>query len=79
MTEDPSISADADAGSLHVPVMLAECLEHLSVRPGATMVDGTLGLGGHARELLERVGREGRLVGLDRDAEALRRATDRLR
>jgi len=63
----------------HEPVMLAECLEHLAARPGATIVDGTLGLGGHAEALLERVGPHGRVVGLDRDPEALRRAERRLR
>jgi len=43
------------------------------------VVDCTLGLGGHSEELLRRVGPEGRLVGLDRDTEALRRAEERLR
>jgi 16S rRNA (cytosine1402-N4)-methyltransferase len=59
--------------------MLAECLEYLAPLPGATVVDATLGLGGHAMELLRRVGPEGLLVGLDRDPEALRRAGQRLR
>jgi 16S rRNA (cytosine1402-N4)-methyltransferase len=62
----------------HEPVMLAECLEHLALSPGATVVDATLGLGGHARALLEQVGPAGRVVGLDRDPEALRRAAARL-
>ena len=63
----------------HEPVMLAECVEYLQPRPGNTLVDGTLGLGGHAQELLRRVGPEGCVVGLDRDPEALRRADERLR
>ena len=62
----------------HDPVMLRECLNHLALREGATVVDGTLGLGGHSLELLRAVGPNGTVVGLDRDPEALRRATARL-
>jgi 16S rRNA (cytosine1402-N4)-methyltransferase len=62
----------------HEPVMLRECLEFLAPAPGATVVDATLGLGGHSQELLRRVGPEGTVIGLDRDPEALRRATERL-
>ncbi len=59
--------------------MLEECLELLAPPAGGTVVDATLGLGGHARELLRRVGSRGAVVGLDRDPEALRRAAARLR
>lgn len=62
----------------HEPVMLRECLEYLALQPGATVVDATLGLGGHSLELMRQVGPEGTVVGLDRDPEALRRATARL-
>ncbi len=62
----------------HLPVMLSECLEYLAPTPGETMVDGTLGLGGHSLELLRKVGPEGRVIGLDRDPEALRRAGERI-
>jgi 16S rRNA (cytosine1402-N4)-methyltransferase len=58
--------------------MLAECLEHLALPDGGTAVDATLGLGGHARELLRRVGPGGTMAGLDRDPEALHRAAERL-
>ena len=58
--------------------MLAECLEFLAPRPGAVMVDATLGLAGHSVPLLERVGPTGLLIGLDRDPAALRRAAARL-
>ena len=67
-----------EAAAQHEPVMLRECLELLALTPGATVVDATLGLGGHSVELLRAVGREGRVIGLDRDPEALRRASARL-
>jgi 16S rRNA (cytosine1402-N4)-methyltransferase len=56
---------------LHIPVLRDECLELLAVRPGGFYVDGTLGMGGHARELLLRSAPDGRVLGLDRDAESL--------
>ncbi|GAA0714143.1 16S rRNA (cytosine(1402)-N(4))-methyltransferase RsmH [Dokdonella soli] len=55
----------------HVPVMLAEVLEGLRVRPDGIYLDGTLGRGGHAREVLKRLGPKGRLLLMDRDPEAI--------
>jgi 16S rRNA (cytosine1402-N4)-methyltransferase len=68
---------ESDAG--HVPVLLEETLELLAVTPGGLWVDGTLGLGGHAEAVLRASSPDGRLLGLDRDAEALERARERLR
>jgi 16S rRNA (cytosine1402-N4)-methyltransferase len=58
--------------------LLEETLQLLDVRPGRLIVDGTLGDGGHAEAILERSAPSGRLVGLDRDPEALRIAGARL-
>lgn len=66
--------------NLHVPVMLERVvalLEPAVRRPGAVMVDATLGLGGHAEAVLDRCP-DVRLIGLDRDPVALQRASDRL-
>ncbi len=51
----------------HVPVLLRQVLNILSPKPGQVFVDCTLGLGGHSAALLERVGPEGRLIGIDFD------------
>ncbi|RII18286.1 Ribosomal RNA small subunit methyltransferase H [Streptomyces sp. YIM 130001] len=64
----------------HVPVMLRRCLDLLAPaldKPGAVVVDCTLGLGGHSEALL-RTHPEVRLIGLDRDTDALRLAGERL-
>ncbi len=58
-------------GSGHRPVLLDETLERLAPREGEVHVDGTLGAGGHAVPILRRLGSSGRLIGIDRDAEAL--------
>jgi 16S rRNA (cytosine1402-N4)-methyltransferase len=65
-------------GALHEPVLLAECMELLAVRPGGFWVDGTVGAGGHAAEMLRRSAPDGRLLGCDRDAEALDVAAETL-
>ena len=62
----------------HEPVLLDETLAQLDLEPGALIIDGTLGGGGHARAILERTAPDGRLVGLDVDAEAIREAGERL-
>ena len=61
--------------SEHVSVLPAEAIELLRPRPGARMLDGTLGGGGHARLLLEHLAPGGVLVGLDRDPEAVERVS----
>ena len=63
---------------LHTPVLLEAVLEWLRIRPGGTYVDATLGTGGHAIEIARRL-TTGRLVGLDRDPQALAMAGERLK
>jgi 16S rRNA (cytosine1402-N4)-methyltransferase len=64
---------------MHLPVLLQETLDALAVVPGGSIIDGTLGGAGHACALLERTGPSGRLLGIDRDPEALARAAARLK
>lgn len=67
-----------EAAPLHIPVLQREVLEYLNPRPGGVYVDCTVGAGGHARAVLERIGPAGLLVGIDRDPAALQVAWDRL-
>jgi 16S rRNA (cytosine1402-N4)-methyltransferase len=72
-------SAGERQPSMHEPVMLREVVARLRPAPGEVHVDGTLGLGGHAVEILRALEPSGLLVGIDRDAEALALAEGRLR
>ena len=58
----------------HLSVLLEETLRFLDPKPGSFIVDGTLGFGGHAGRILEKLGLDGRLIGFDRDPEALKLA-----
>lgn len=55
----------------HVPVLLDECLQFLNVQPGATIVDATLGLGGHSSAIARKLGPAGKLIAFDRDPVAM--------
>ena len=57
----------------HSPVLLQECIEKLNIKPNGTYVDGTLGRGGHALEIVKRLD-HGRLIAIDRDADAVKEA-----
>src|SRR5690554_3293313 len=56
----------------HVSVLLSEALEGLAVRPDGLYIDGTFGRGGHSRAILAQLSPEGRLIGFDKDPEAIR-------
>ncbi len=64
--------------SVHIPVLFDEVLQHLQPTAGGVFVDGTLGGGGHARALAERVGDAGRVIAVDRDGVAVERASTTL-
>lgn len=62
----------------HRPVLVNEVLTLLDPKPGGVFLDATLGGGGHAEEVLKRIGPTGRLIGIDRDSEAVQFARMRL-
>ena len=62
----------------HKSVLLYETVDSLNIKPDGIYVDGTLGGGGHAYEVLKRLGPDGRLIGIDQDADAIRAASERL-
>lgn len=71
-------SGKTPAGT-HVPIMVSEILEVLAPRPGDAAVDCTLGFGGHARHLLQRIAPGGHLIGLDADPVELPKTEKALR
>lgn len=62
----------------HTSVLLHETIGQLQVKPDGIYVDGTLGGGGHAYEVLRRLSPRGRLIGIDQDADAIQAAKQRL-
>lgn len=65
------LSSSQETGQPHIPVMVSEVLEYLDVRPEGIYLDGTVGAGGHASHILAEIGTSGKLIGIDRDEEAL--------
>lgn len=65
--------------AIHIPVLAREVIEGLAPAPGQTIIDGTLGGGGHTRVLAEKVGDTGRVIALDRDPAAVAAAEENLR
>lgn len=63
----------------HIPVLLEECIEGLKIRKDGTYVDGTLGGAGHSLQIAKNIGNKGRLIGIDRDIEAISKAKDTLK
>lgn len=63
----------------HKPVLLKECIEGLKINPDGIYVDGTLGGAGHSKEIIKLLSPKGRLIGIDRDTDALEVAKERLK
>lgn len=60
----------------HTPVMLKECIDGLNIRPDGTYVDVTFGGGGHSCEIIKHLGKNGRLLAFDQDADAQQNIID---
>lgn len=58
----------------HAPVMLDQVIRYLNINPDGIYVDGTYGRGGHARSILEKLGKNGRLIVMDKDPQAIEAA-----
>jgi len=63
----------------HVSVLLNECIEGLNIKPEGIYVDGTLGGAGHSTQIVKRISKNGLLLGIDRDEEAICVAKERLK
>ncbi len=65
-----------DSGFYHIPALLNETIEGLSIKPDGIYVDTTFGGGGHSREILAHLGKKGKLLGFDQDEDAIKNALD---
>ncbi|MBR3152484.1 MAG: 16S rRNA (cytosine(1402)-N(4))-methyltransferase RsmH [Clostridia bacterium] len=63
----------------HKSVLLNECIQGLNINPDGIYIDGTLGGAGHSLEIVKRLSNNGRLIGIDRDEDALKAAKEKLR
>ncbi|MFH1536407.1 MAG: 16S rRNA (cytosine(1402)-N(4))-methyltransferase RsmH [Patescibacteria group bacterium] len=63
----------------HIPVLLKEVIDYLDPKPGENYIDATVGLGGHSRAILEKTSPSGKLLGFDRDPEAIKIAGSNLK
>ncbi len=64
------------AGVYHIPALLPETIEGLNIKPDGVYVDATFGGGGHAKEILSRLGEKGKLIAFDQDEDAIKNALD---
>lgn len=61
---------------MHIPVLVDEVVEGLRLKAGDIVIDGTFGAGGHAKAILQIIGKRGTYLGIDRDGEAIRKARE---
>ena len=62
----------------HIPVLLQECIDGLNIKENGIYVDGTLGGAGHSSKIVEKLSANGTLIGIDKDTEALKSASEKL-
>lgn len=75
----PPMDSELSGGLIrHVPVMLKEVIGILSPRQGGIYIDATVGPGGHTLEILRHIGQDGKVIGIDRDTEAIKIARERI-
>ena len=63
----------------HIPVLLEKCIECLNIKKGGVYVDGTLGGGGHSLHILKNLDGTGKLIGIDKDKEALKFTSEKFK
>ncbi|MDF2504530.1 16S rRNA (cytosine(1402)-N(4))-methyltransferase RsmH [Clostridium sp.] len=63
----------------HIPVLLDECMDGLNIKEDGIYVDCTLGGAGHSSEILKKISKNGRLIGIDQDTDALKAASEKLK
>lgn len=63
----------------HTPVLLNECINNLCIKKNGIYVDGTLGGAGHSSVILKNLSSDGRLIGIDRDDDALLASKEKLK
>ncbi len=71
LNKEKIIEENVKSSMIHVPVMLEEVMAYLQPKDNGVFIDGTLGMGGHAKAILEKLGSGGRLIGFDKDMQAL--------
>ena len=74
-----AMETDETEEASHQPVLPKEVLNFLVLGKAQVHVDGTLGLGGHARAILESIGKEGKLIGIDKDEQSIACAKENLK
>ena len=65
------MNSESDTAPHHIPVMVSEVISLLDIHPDGIYLDGTIGLGGHAKQILSKLSLNGRIIGIDLDEEAL--------